>query len=98
MIAQVVVDGGVLRDVADAVPQFGRTCRTAQHRHRALGDDLGADDAAHQRRLAAAGRAEQAGDGAARDLHRDVVQRDALAADDPQILNVDHDVLVTSAE
>ena len=29
------------------------------------------------------------GDGAAGDLHRDVVQRDALAADDPQMIDVE---------
>ena len=32
---------------------------------------------------------EQTGDGAAGDLHRDVVQRGPLAADDPQVLDVD---------
>jgi hypothetical protein len=51
---QIVVDGRVLGHVADAVPQFGRTCRATQHGHRSLGDDLRADDASHQRCLAAA--------------------------------------------
>src|SRR6185369_17324130 len=86
--SQVVVDGGVLGDIADAVPQVSRPCWAAEHRDRPLVDDLGADDAPHQRGLTAPRWAEQAGDRAARDLYRDVVQRDPLTAYDPQILDV----------
>ncbi len=62
----------------------------AEHGHRAGGDDLCADDRAHQCGLAAAGRAEQSRDGAAGDLHREVVYRGSLAADDAEVIDGDH--------
>lgn len=68
--SQVVVNGRVLRHVSDASAQHGRPGRPAQDCDPTCGDDLGADDAAHQGGLAAAGRTEQAGDGAARNLYR----------------------------
>jgi len=57
----------------------------AQNGHRSGGHDLGAHDAAHQRRLAAARRPEQSGDRAPGDVDGEVVQRDLLAADHPQV-------------
>ena len=87
--AQVVVDGRILRHVADAPAQGSGAGRLAEDRDAARGEDLGSDDAAHQRGLAAARRAEQAGDGAAGDLDRQVVDRGALAADNPQMVDDD---------
>ena len=84
---QVVVDGGVLRDIADAAAQFDGSGGPAEHRDRARRDELRADDAPHQRRLAAAGRTEQPGDGAPGDPHRDVVQGSALAANHRQMVD-----------
>ena len=69
-VAQVLADGEVavhrrrLRHVADPAAQRRRARRLAEHVDAAAGDDLHADDRAHERRLAAAARAEQAGDGA----------------------------------
>ncbi len=51
----------------------------AQHRHGAGRDDLGADNATHEGRLAAAGRAKQTGDGAPRDPDRHIVECRAFA-------------------
>ncbi len=65
------------------------TRRLAQHGDTARGEDLSSDDAAHQRGLAAARRAEQAGDGAAGDLDRQVIDRGALAANDPEMVDDD---------
>ena len=59
---QVGVDARRLGDVADPAPQRGAAGRLAEHRDRAALDDLHADDAAHQRRLAASRRSEQPGD------------------------------------
>jgi hypothetical protein len=71
------------------VPQFGRTRGPAEHADGALGDDLGADDAADQGGLAAAGWAEDAGDGSGCDVNRDVFEGGALAADDGQVFDGD---------
>jgi hypothetical protein len=87
---QVVVDRGVLGDVTDPVAQFRGSGRSAQHGDRPAGDDLGTDDRAHQRGLAAAGRAEDAGDRAARDSDRHVVQGAPVAAHNPQVPDFDH--------
>ncbi len=86
---QVVVDGRVLWHVADPSAQRGRTGRVAQHGDGAGRHDLRADDAAHQRGLAASGRAEQAGDAAPPDLHGEVMQRSSFAAVDPQVVDAD---------
>jgi hypothetical protein len=90
--SQIVVNGRILRDVSDAIAQFGRAGRPSQHRHGSAGDDLRADNTAHQRGLAAPGRPEQPGDGAAGDLDGDIVHRDTFAAHHPQILHVDRHV------
>ena len=83
---QVVVHAGRLGDVADPVSQRLAPGRLAEDADRAAGDLLDADQAAHQRGLAAAGRAEQAGHPAAdRDVellqHRPPAAHDEQAAD-----------------
>lgn len=87
--AQVVVDRRVLRHVADSSAQGGGAGRLPEHRDATRGEDLSAHDAAHQRRLPAARRPEQAGDGAAGDLDREVVDRGSLAADNSQMVDDD---------
>ena len=89
-VAQVLGDGEVgvharrLRGVADTAPERRRARRLAEHLDRATRHDLGSDDGAHQRGLAAAARAEQPDDLAGG--HREVQPLDDVvpAADDSQ--------------
>ena len=90
--SQVVVDRRILSDIADPVSQVDRARRVPQHHNGSLRDDLRPDDAAHQGGLAASGRAEQSGDRAPCDLHRDVVEGDSVTPDNPQIVDVYRDL------
>lgn len=80
---QVVVNGRVLRHVPDSSAQCGRSGGMTEHGDRARGHDLSAHDAPHQRGLAATGRSEQPGDGAAGDPYREVLQCYVFATNHP---------------
>ncbi len=85
---QVVVDGRGLGDVADVGAQGG-VARGAAEDVEGAGDlGLGADDGPHQRRFAAAGGAEEAGDAAAGDGEAEAAQHGAGAPDDGEVLGV----------
>src|SRR5690349_4812637 len=86
---QVAVDRRRLGHVADARPQRPRPGRLAEHGHRPRGDDLHADDGAHERRLAAAARAEQAGHRARRHLEADPVEHVDAAPAHEQVADCD---------
>jgi hypothetical protein len=86
---QVTVDGRVLRDIADAVAQFGGARRMAQHRDRPRGDDLGAHDGPHQGGLPAARGAQQSGDGARPNLYREIAHGVVVTAGDLQMVDAD---------
>ena len=81
---QVEVDGRGLRHVADPRPERRRPRGRAEHRHRPTLDDLDPHDRPHQRRLPAAGWAEQACDLAGRHLEVDIVEHLRAAANDAQ--------------
>src|SRR4051812_11872855 len=87
--SQVVVDGGVLRHVADPSARGSGPGGMPDPRDRSRRDDLRADDGSHQGGLAAARRAEKAGDRATRDLDRQIVYRGPLAANDPEVVDGD---------
>lgn len=77
---EVVVDGGRLRDVADAGAESGVARGVAEDVEGAGDVGLGADDGAHQGGLSAAGGAEEAGDAAAGDVEGDGVEDRTAAA------------------
>lgn len=77
--AEVGVHGGSLRDVADEGAQRRGSGRLPEDFDPSLHMVLDADDRAHQRRLAAAARPEQARHGSDRRHQRDGVQDVALA-------------------
>ena len=81
---QVVVDGGVLGDVADAGAQGGVARGAAEHLQGAGDLGLGADDRAHQGGLAAARGAQQSGDLAVRHGEVEALEDLAGAAHDAQ--------------
>lgn len=85
---QVVVDRRGLGDVADAGAQGGVAGGAAEDVEGAGDLGLGADDGAHEGRLAAAGGAEQAGDLAAGDGEAEGSQDRAGAAGDGEVFGV----------
>ncbi len=86
---QVVVDARLLCGVADPGAQRRRSGRLTQHGHPAPVGALHADDAAHQRGLAAAGRSEQPGHRARAHGQVEVVQHDDAAATHQQTVDLD---------
>ena len=82
---QVVVDAGLLGDVADPAPQRRAAGRQAEDLDVAALDDLDTDDRPHERGLATAARAEQADDLTAVHGHVQARDDDAPATHHPQV-------------
>ena len=85
---EVVVHAGRLGDVADPVAQRPAAGRLPEDGHAAAGDALHADQAPHQRRLAAPRRPHQPGHPAA-DRHLEVLQHGASPAYDVEVADLD---------
>lgn len=86
---QVVVDGGVLGDIADPRAEGGVAGGLAEDLEGAGDLGLRADDGTHQGRLSAAGRAEEAGDTAGRDAEVDTAQDGAVSSYDGEAAGQD---------
>ncbi len=71
---EVVVHGGSLGRVGDTSAKPAGAGGQPQNAHLPVLDPLHADERAHERRLAAAARAEQARDASGRDREREVVE------------------------